>query len=68
MQYLALEQVGHSRQADVRMSPYIKTLIRFKVSLAHLIEENEKGRPHDAQHLAGPGEPWIRCRGQKVAV
>ena len=49
MQDLALEQIRHGRQADMRMRPNIQPASSQKLARSHLIEEDE--RP---DHLALP--------------
>src|SRR5258708_6453737 len=38
---LAVEQIGHRREADMRMRAYVDALPRLEVRWAHVVEEDE---------------------------
>ena len=42
MHDLALEQIGHRRQRDVRMRPHVDAVPRREVGRPHVIEEDER--------------------------
>jgi hypothetical protein len=48
VQDLALEEVGHGGQVDVRMRAHVDALVGQELGRPHLVEEDERARPSGA--------------------